>query len=288
MMTLIASKEMRIGEEPMKAMQVLRAVARFYTGKRIPRAAAALSYYLTMTAFPLIICLYSLLGNSYIRAMEILEFLDQFLSAETTSTIKSFLSYVAMSHSTAMFFAGLTVLLTSASAAVRTLQATIGEMQGGRRYQGFRDFLFSLVFSLAFLASMYFGIIVMFTGRDVIELLNGWLPFIDISRSWQWIRFLLLGGIELVIFCGIYAVSRQHRDPYAILPGAIFATLGLVVMSWIFSGFIAVSTRYPLVYGSLASLILLMFWLYLCCQVIYIGAALNIALRDVLRKGEEA
>lgn len=272
----------------MKAMQVLRAVARYYNEKRIPRAAAALSYYLTMTAFPLIICLYSLLGNSYIRAMEILEFLDQFLSAETTRAIKSFLSYVAMSHSTAMFLAGLTVLLTSASAAVRTLQATIGEMQGGHRYQGFRDLLFSLVFSLAFLASMYFGIIVMFTGRDVIELLNGWLPFIDISRSWQWIRFLLLGGIELVIFCGIFAVSRRHRDRYAILPGAMFATLGLVVMSWIFSGFIAVSTRYPLVYGSLASLILLMFWLYLSCQVIYIGAALNIALHDFSAKGENA
>ena len=68
----------------------------------------------------------------------------------------------------------------------------------------------------------------------------------------------------------------------------IFITLGLVVMSWIFSGFIAVSTRYPLVYGSLASLILLMFWLYLCCQIIYLGAALNIALRDVQGKEEEA
>ena len=43
---------------------------------------------------------------------------------------------------------------------------------------------------------MYFSIIVMFTGRDFIELLNGWLPFIDISSSWQWIRFLLLGGMR--------------------------------------------------------------------------------------------
>ena len=91
-----------------------------------------------------------------------------------------------------------------------------------------------------------------------------------------------------MIFCGIFAVSRRHRDRYAILPGAMFATLGLVVMSWIFSGFIAVSTRYPLVYGSLASLILLMFWLYLSCQVIYIGAALNIALHDFSAKGENA
>ena len=49
-------------------------------------------------------------------------------------------------------------------------------------------------------------------------------------------------------------------------------------MSGIFSAFIAVSTRYPLVYGSLASIILLMFWLFLCCQIIYTGAALNDAI----------
>ena len=54
-------------------------------------------------------------------------------------------------------------------------------------------------------------------------------------------------------------------------------------MSLIFSGFIAVSTRYSLVYGSLASVILLMYWIYLICRVIYIGAALNVSLRDLRR-----
>ena len=49
-------------------------------------------------------------------------------------------------------------------------------------------------------------------------------------------------------------------------------------MTLVFSNFIGVSTRYPLVYGSLASVILLMFWLFLICQIIYLGAALNIVL----------
>ena len=110
----------------MKALQVGRNMLRLYGEKRIPRAAAALSYYLTMTGFPLLICLYSLLGNNYARAMQIVEFLDEFMSAETTRTIRSFMNYVARSHSSAMFFAGLMVVLTSASAAVRNLQATIG------------------------------------------------------------------------------------------------------------------------------------------------------------------
>jgi len=51
-------------------------------------------------------------------------------------------------------------------------------------------------------------------------------------------------------------------------------------MSFVFSVFIGASAKYPLVYGSLASVILLMFWLHLCCQIIFIGAAFNIALRN--------
>ncbi len=265
-----------------KTLVVMKEIVYLYTNTRIPRAAAALSYYLTMTVFPLIICLYSLLGNSYYKAIKILTFFDEFLSAETIDYVKAFLNYVAASHSTAMLVAGLTVLATSASAAVRTLQTTIGEMQGGKRFQGLMDFLFSLIVSLAFLAAMYFSILVMLTGRDFLEWINGFLPFVDISSSWRWVRFLLMGAIEYVIFGGIYEISKRRSDRYRVFPGAVFATLAMVVMTLIFSAFISASARYPLVYGSLASLILLMFWLYLCCQIIYVGAALNVALRDVL------
>ena len=266
----------------------LRRLLGLYTEKRIPRAAAALSYYLTMTLFPLIICLYSLLGNNYDRAMQILDFVDQFISAETTRYLKTFLNYVAVSHSSAMLVAGLTVLVTSASAGVRNMQATIGELQGGQRYQGLWDILFSVVFSLVFLAAMYFAMLVMLTGREFLDLVNSYLPFIDISNSWHWLRFLLLAGIMFVLFWGIYRVSCKRSERYPTYPGAIFATVALVVMSLIFSTFIAASTRYPLVYGSLASLILLMFWLFLSCQIIYLGAALNIVIRDErLARGHE-
>ena len=242
---------------------------------------------MTMTFFPLIICLYSLLGKNYLRIMEALKFVSQFISADTTHMLRNFMSHVALAGSNAMLIAGLTVLLTSASAGVRSMQSTIGELQGGERYQGVAGFLFSLVFSLVFIAAIYFAILVLFTGRDVLELLNGWLPFVDIGGSWQWIRFLLLAGIIFAIVWAVFAVSKRRSDRYRTFPGAALTTVGMVVMSYIFSAFIAVSTRYSLVYGSLASLILLMFWLYLCCQIIYLGAALNIALRDARDSAEE-
>lgn len=241
---------------------------------------------MTMTFFPLLICLYSLLGKNYLRIMEALKFISQFISADSIYMLRNFMSHVARAGSSAMLIAGLTVLLSSASAGVRSMQSTIGELQGGERYRGLSGFLFSLAFSVVFVAAIYFAILVLFTGRDFIERLNGWLPFIDIGGSWQWIRFLLLAGIIFAIDWAMYAVSKRKQDRYRTFPGAVFTTVGMVVMSYVFSVFIAASARYSLVYGSLASLILLMFWLYLCCQIIYLGAALNIVIRDMWREAQ--
>ena len=239
-----------------------------------------------MTLFPLLIILYTLLGNSYDKAMRILEFAKNFIAAESAKTIAEFLRYVAGNNSTAMMIAAMLVLVTSASAAVRSLQATIGEMQGGQRFQGLMGFVFSVIFSLLFVAAIYFAVLVMLTGREFIQWLNGVLPFVDISDSWNVLRFLVLAAIEYAIVWGVYEVSKRRVDRYPTGLGALLATLSLVGMSIAFSLFIGASARYPLVYGSLASVILLMFWLYTACVVIYCGAAFNIAMRNVDREAK--
>ena len=262
------------------ALNFVRRFVNLYSGARVSRAAAALSYFLTMTFFPLLICLYTMLGNSYDKAIRVLHFAENLVAPETLDFIQSFLNYVAENNSSAMLIAGLTVLVTSASAAARTLQTTIGEMQGGQRFIGVMYFAFSIIFSLVFLAAIYFSALVMLSGRQVIAQLNRILPLIDISNSWNYLRFAALGGISYVILWGVYEVAKRKEDTYHTYPGAIFSTVALVVVSLIFSLTINASVKYPLVYGSLAAMILLMLWIYTSSIVIYCGAIFNITLRD--------
>lgn len=259
---------------------------RIYTDTQVTIASAALSYYFTMTFFPLIICLYTMLGNSYDQAMRIVQFLKSFASEEAIDLISDFLVYVASNNSPAMMVAGLAVLVTSASAASRSIQTTIGRMQGGVKFKAFMYFAFSILFSLVFLAAIYFAMLVMLTGRQFITTVNKLLPFIDISHSWNWMRFLVMGGIFFVLVWGVYETAKRNCDEYSTFPGTVVTTVALVAESLLFSVFIGRSAKYPLVYGSLASLILLMLWLYSCCLIIYVGAAVNIALRDTQQQTE--
>jgi YihY family inner membrane protein len=264
-----------------KLIYLIKRVIHYYNVKQIPLASAALCYYMMMTVFPLIICLYTLLGQNYDQALRILEFAEGFLSSDTLDTVRSFLAYVEDNHSLAMAIAGLTVMITSASAAVRSMLVTIGRMQGGLRYTGITGFVFSVLYSVVFLAATWFAIIVMFSSRNILNLIRRWLPIVEVDVNWHEVKYWMLAIIMFLILWGMYRFSREKGNRYFTWPGAIFATFGIVGMSLIFSGFIAVSARYSLVYGSLASMILLMFWLFLSCQIIYLGAALNLALRDV-------
>lgn len=269
-----------------RALRRAKAVYTIYLDEQVPRAAAAMSYYLTMSLFPLIVCLYALLGRNYESMLKILELADRVVSPETTRYVKGFLIYVANHSGSGMLLAAVTLLLSSASAGVRVMQLELREIRGRQSsWLGVRGWLFSLIFSLGFVAVLYFGILVMLTGPSVLAFVEKILPMLPITKSWEWLRFFVLGGLVFLTLWGVYAVSALRgggQGPTA--PGALMGTLGIVLMSMAFSAFIAVSARYPLVYGSLASIILMMFWLFLSCQMICIGAALNTV---IAREGEK-
>ena len=269
------------------ARRFARDFIRLYSDSNLARASAALAYNLTLTFFPLIICLYSMLGNSYDKIMTVLDFAENFIAPDTIRVLSEFAAYVSSNYSTAMTLAGITFLVTSASAAVRTLQSTIGEMQGEQRYRGIADFIFSVEFSLVFVGALYFSITLMFMGKAFVNRLNALVPFVDLGRSWASMRFLLLAAIEYVIIWGVYEVSMPRHGHYDTWAGALLASVATVVVCIVYSGFLSASTRYPLVYGSLTSMILLMLWLYTCCLVIYCGAAFNIVMRNTKRKKQK-
>lgn len=242
--------------------------------------ASALSFQVTMTFFPLLICLYTLLGNSYDSLKRILGIAEGVLAEGTLELIDDFIEYIAANNSPAMMAAAIVVLLSSASAAMRMIHWAIGKMQGGDRFKDSWEMIISFLFSVVFLTSIYFAVIVMFTGKNFIDLVNKYVPYFDIRSSWNILRYVLLGVIFYILLTLLFCSARRKNEKYTTLPGSIIATLAVLAASFFFSTVIRKSAKYSLVYGSLASIVLLMLWLYWCCFAIIYGAAINVALRD--------
>ena len=111
------------------------------------------------------------------------------------------------------------------------------------------------------------------------QILDTYLGLGDVLAIWTWMRFILLFLILFGIIYGFYAITapkekkRTHR-----LPGALVAAIVLVAASMLYSRLISVSIKYALVYGSLASFIIMMIWLYTCAIILIIGNVFNVAL----------
>ena len=265
--------------------EILRTAAKtmlqLYTGHALPRAAAGLCYFLTLSFFPMLICLYTMLGSFFPAAEQVRELLEGLLPQAAVGTIVDYLRYVSAYNSRGMLMAALAVMATSSSAAFRTMSGVICGMRGAQRYTDLFELVFSFVFSLVFLAAIYLAAVLIITGKWFLEMIDRHIMFMNISSAWSWARFVLLFLLLFVIVSGVYRLTAPQDEDSRIFPGAAGAAVALVVVSLVFSAFISASSKYPLVYGSLASLIVMMFWLYICGLIVFLGAALNIALEKL-------
>ena len=268
--------------------------AELYLEIGAPRAAAALSYFLILTLFPLLVCVNYFIGLFHLDLENLLLSLDQFLPDEVLLVMRDYLGYVAGSQSRALLLASLVTILISASAGLRTLLAAMDGLHGVKNTHAVRRVVLSVGLSALFLLTIYLSVVVIFTGewffwlleenlpRRIAEL----LPLSALSGLWRWLRYLLLFCFVLLLVLIVYRAGTPRgavRRPVVLL-SSLLAALAMVAASAVFSWFIGMSSRYALVYGSLASLIILLVWLYLCGNILLLGAAVGRVLENRLKR----
>lgn len=251
-----------------------------YLKYHVSRASAGLSYFLMLTVFPLLICLYNMLGSLFPSAEAVGEMLRGLLPDTAVETLQEFIGYVSVNTNPRLLPVAVVAMLTGSAAGFRIIDSLMHEL----RYHGRRrrwSFLFSIMFSVFFLAALYLAAVMIVSGGWFIGLADRYLVFVNISRSWQWLRFFVLFLLLFVMLLGIYRMTIPPCGRVHLVPGALAAALTLVGVSILFSWLIGMSAKYPLVYGSLASVMIMLLWLYICGNVLFLGNILNITLEEL-------
>ena len=262
-----------------KVFRVVKDVVSVYLNHPVGRSAAALSYYLTLTIFPFFICTSVILGSLNIQESEAFALLAGVIPEAAFITLSDYLNYISNSRSELMLVIGITAMLTSSSAAFRTFTGITGEIQGKMRFSGIWGWIISFIFSVLFLAVIYASALIVLSGEWLMALLELHFDVNRITTVWSWTRFVLLFLLLLVIICSIYFVSAPKRaTKMSRFPGALAAAFILVIASMLFSRLISASIRYEVLYGSLASFIILMVWLYVCSLIFIMANVINISI----------
>ena len=256
---------------------------KLYTKYNIPTSSAGLAYFITMSLFPTLIIMYVLLGKNSEVALVVLDSLTSLIPKDTMNVVANFINYVADNYNNFMFILAVSVIIITASAGFRSLSFQIGRIQGGRRFTGFGNFIASIIMAVLLIVVFYIAAITMLTGSNLFHSLLNILK-ISFESSVFRLRYVFMFFATFLIICLLFLFCRKRNLSIPIIPGAITTTVALVLVSWIFALFIEKSAKYPILYGSLQSIILLMFWLYCCGQSIYLGAIVNTILKDKNRR----
>lgn len=257
-------------------------LAELYGRCAIGASAAALAYFLLLTLFPLLMCVNYCIGAFHIDLEQVLLSLRQFLPQQVLSVLMEYLRYASRSQSGAVLLAALSTIVLSASAGLRNLLYTMDRIYGVRPALGVRRVVESVVLSLLLLLTVYLSLAVMLTGEWFFQMLEARLPrsllagipLAALSGLWLGVRYVLLFSAMLLVVLLVYwAGSPPRARGWRLLVVALVTAGAIVGSSAVFSWLIGLSVRYSLVYGSLASLVVLLAWLYFCGNILLLGAA---------------
>lgn len=260
----------------------LRALVRDYLDFGVSRTAAALSYYLILSLFPFLLCLNCTVGRFHPDLRQLLSSLQPLLPLQVVQVLEGYLDQVAYTRSDAVFWLGLSALLYSGSTALRTLFSAMDGFYHLPRRGGLGRVVSSVLLSGLLLLTVYLSVAVVLTGRWFFRLLErslspsllAVLPLRLPPGFWPRLRYGLLFCFVLLLVLALYRLGTPPMPRAARTVGwaAGYTALAMVVCSGLFSALIGLSSRYDRIYGPLASLVILLVWLYFCCNLLLVGA----------------
>lgn len=132
------------------------------------------------------------------------------------------------------------------------------------------------VFAILFVVLIAATLLLVVFGTSIHDLFARYFPFLAIfTRVILSFRMALMLALFISFFALVYMVLPNRKAGFMEqLPGAIFAAVGWYLFSFGFSIYIEYSNAFNM-YGSLTTLVLLMFWLYAVMYIVLIGMEIN-------------
>ena len=138
----------------------------------------------------------------------------------------------------------------------------------------------SLFYTGAFIIMIIALLLLLLFGSQLGKLLSQKLPiFASFEGIFEYRSIILFAGMALFFSFLYYTVGRKShlfgKKFICHVPGALIAAAGWSLFSYVYSLYTLVFPSASYIYGSLGAIVLLMLWLYMCMNILLIGAEIN-------------
>lgn len=245
----------------------------------ISALAAQLAYFFLLSFFPLLIFLVTLLPYLNLETTQVYSFLVNILPDEVYKLIENTLNEILTNRNSSLLSIGVLGTIWSASKGINALIRALNKAYDTEGRAGILDRGLSLVFTIALVIVMAVALVLPVFGQQIGHFLFSIVGIEEQFESiWHKLRWSIPPLLIFIVLMGIYWVVPNTSPRLKIMgvwPGAMFATLAWLAVTYGFSFYINNFANYSATYGSIGGVIILMLWLYFTGIIIIFGGVLN-------------
>ncbi|WP_413518505.1 YihY/virulence factor BrkB family protein [Carnobacterium maltaromaticum] len=285
---MTSSKKMNKYFNKKEWLRFFETIQRKYQEAEVTNSSVVIAYYLLLSFFPIVIIIGNLLPLLNLDINTILPYFSTIIPEAIYKEIVETIHRLLTSSSSGMLSFGIVAAFWAASKGMNAMQVSMNKAYGVEpRKNMFVIRLASLAFTLILVLGIVALVLVFSFGQVVLNYLTPLLQLpeevVAIFQSVKWpvTLFVLLFVFTLVY----YMVPNAQVKVKFVLPGAIFATVGWVLLSQAFAIYVRYFSGRTLSYGSVGIFIVLMLWLNGSGIVLTLGAVINASI-DEFRHGK--
>lgn len=275
--------EKRRGKEMLKKIfQKAATVSEDVTKAHVGAYAAQSAYFFMLCMIPIILLLLTLVQYTPVTKADVMTAVMQVFPSSVDSLMISIVNQV---YNQSMGIIPVTIIVALWSAGKGVLAMTSGlnciyECPETRSYIFLR--IRSTIYTVLFIIVILLLLVVSVFGNSLNIFISTHAEFLEPLADWMIDKRALITPVVLMGFSLlIYKFLPNRKDRFVKqLPGSVFAAIGWMVISWVFSVYVDIFQGFSSMYGSLTTIVLIMLWLYFCMYSILLGGEFNKLLGD--------
>lgn len=257
---------------------IIKSITQKINDDKVSVYAAQSSFFILVSFIPCLIFLCTLIQYTPITEQMLLNAFSEIVPSQLEPLVASIVNEIYSRSSVALI--SITAIVTLWVAG----KAFIGITEGLNSIYGITETRFYLlrrikasIYTLILLVVMVICLVFLVFGNVILSLTQETFPVVNIFIE-QLLRHktILMQCFLTLFFMFLYKyIPNRKGSLIRELPGALFAGIGWQLFSYVYSLYINYSSGFMLMYGSLATIVFALLWLYFCISIVFYGAELN-------------
>jgi len=235
-------------------------------------------FYITLSLVPFLLLLMSLMKYLPISPDNIITIMQSVIPKQIMPVISDIIYDIYNNSSIAIISLTTLIAIWSAGRGFTSIMKGLNTIYGTSRGSNwFISRILSSLYTVIFLFSIIASLILLVFGEKIVSIITLFLPALGriLSLIINNSNLLFPTALALIFLIMYKFIPNRKTTILNELPGAVLASAGWILYSFFYSLYVNYSSNFSTMYGSLATLVFAMIWLYFCMNIIFWGAEIN-------------